>query len=581
MTGLRPTGTWAGLAVAVAMAAGPLAAAPPVIRFDDVTKRAGVRFKFETDLQHGRLIATMGGGIAMGDYDGDGHLDLFVTGSVAKWTKPDAGPCGALFRNRGDGTFEDATVRSGIRSCGWAMGASWIDLDSTGTLDLVVTGLGRTAIWKNCGDGTFRDVTEARGIAATKFAVGLGAGDVNGDGRVDLYVVNYLDSDVEREMSYHTFQLRLPDDYAGQDATLWVQREDGTFVERAAAAGVLNHDGKGLVGVLFDYDGDGKADIYVTNDRTPNVLYHGRGDGTFEDVTVEAGAGSRDQKAARAGMGIAVGDIDGDGRPDLLVTNFGGEPNSVYRNVEGALFDDWTDASNVTPGKLPWVEFGTDFVDLDNDGALDLVATSGHLVPRIFLFIGRLARGGGRGLYDLGNQSYRQPMKVWRNRGDGRFDDVSEGSGDYGRTKIAGRGLAAGDVDGDGLVDVAVASISGGHRLFLNRTEGAGSSLEILPVAGRDGRTVLGTKVIVTASGKRQVQEFILRPSYASGSWVPLHFGLGPHSVADRVEVIPPGATAPAAVFENVEGNRLYRLVDGELLPGRTFRKAAGKGEGH
>ena len=485
----------------------------------------------------------------------------------------DEARCRAVFRNKGDGTFEDVTVRSGIRSCGWAMGASWVDLDSEGRLDLVVTGLGRTAIWKNCGDGTFRDVTEARGIDAKKFAVGLAAGDVNGDGRVDLYVVNYLDSDVEREMGYHTFQLRLPDDYAGQDATLWVQRADGTFEERGAAAGVLNHDGKGLGGVFFDYDGDGKADLYVTNDRTPNVLYHGRGDGTFDDVTAETGAGARDQKVPRAGMGIAVGDIDGDGRPDLVVTNFGGEPNTVYRNVEGALFDDWSETSNVAPGSLPWVEFGIDFADLDNDGAQDLVVTSGHLVPRIFLFIGQLSRSGGRNLYDLGSQSYRQPMKVWRNRGDGRFDDVTESAGDYGRTKVAGRGLAAGDVDGDGLVDVAVAAISGGHRLFRNRTVGAGSFLEILPVAGADRRTVLGTKVIVTVGGKRQVQEFLLRPSYASGSWVPLHFGLGKSAVVDRVEVIPPGATAPALVFENVEANRLYTLRDGELLPMRGARR--------
>jgi len=573
LTSFRPLGTGAGLALAVVLAAGPLRASPPEIRFDDVTKRAGVRFKFATDLQHGRLVATMGGAAPMGDYDGDGFLDLFLTGSVAKWTNPDAGPCGALFHNRGDGTFEDVTARSGIRSCGWAMGASWVDLDSEGRLDLVVTGLGRTAIWKNCGDGTFRDVTEARGIDATKFAVGLAAGDVNGDGRVDLYIVNYLDSDVEREMSYHTFQLRMPDDYAGQDAMLYVQREDGTFEERAAAAAALNHDGKGLGGVFFDYNGDGKTDLYITNDRTPNVLYRGRGDGTFEDVTVETGAGARDQKSPRAGMGIAVGDIDGDGFPDLLVTNFGGEPSTVYRNVEGALFDDWTDASNVTPGKLPWVEFGTDFVDLDNDGALDLVATSGHLVPRIFLFIGRLARGGGRGLYDLGNQSYRQPMKVWRNRGDGRFDDVTEGAGDYGRTKIAGRGLAAGDLDGDGLVDVAVAAVSGGNRLFRNRTEGAGHFLEILPVAGSDRRTVLGTKVIVTSGGRRQVQEFLLRPSYASGSWVPLHFGLGPKALVDRVEVIRPGATEPSSVFENVFADRLYLLREGELVLQREARK--------
>ena len=567
------------LLVAVSLLAGnvPARAGGPGIRFDDVTKASGLKFKYKTDLQHGRLVATMGGGIAMGDYDGDGHLDLFLVGSVAKWTKPESGPCGALFHNRGDGTFEDVTAASGIRSCGWAMGASWVDLDSDGTLDLVVTGLGRTAIWKNCGDGTFRDVTEARGLAATKFAVGLAAGDVNGDGRVDLYIVNYLDSDVERELSYHKLQLRLPDDYQGQDAMLYVQQEDGTFVERAAAGGVLNHDGKGLGGVIFDYNGDGRADIYVTNDRTPNLLYRGNGDGTFEDVTVETGAGARDQKSPRAGMGIAVGDIDGDGRPDLLVTNFGGEPNSVYRNVEGALFDDWTDISGITPGKLTWVEFGTDFVDLDNDGAPDLVATSGHLVPRIFLLIGQLARGGGRGLYDLGSQSYRQPMKVWRNRGDGRFDDVTEGAGDYGKTRVTGRGLAAGDVDGDGLVDVAVSAISGGNRLFRNRTEGAGHFLEILPVAGADRRTVLGTKVIVTVEGRRQVQEFILRPSYASGAWVPLHFGLGKSCLADRVEVIPPGATEPSRVFENVFADRLYLLRDGELSVKREAKKEVQK----
>jgi enediyne biosynthesis protein E4 len=564
---------WAAAAGVPEGGGAPAPPSAPVIRLDDVTKASGVKFKFETDLQHGRLIATMGGGVAMGDYDGDGFLDLFVTGSVAKWKKPEAGPCGALFRNRGDGTFEDATARSGIRSCGWAMGASWVDLDGTGRLDLVVTGLGRTAIWQNCGDGTFRDVTEARGMSARGFAVGLAAGDVNGDGKPDLYVVNYLDSDVEREMSYHTFQLRLPDDYAGQDGTLWIQKEDGTFSERAAAAGALNHDGKGLGGVFFDYNGDGKPDLYVTNDRTPNVLYRGRGDGTFDDVTLETGAGARDQKVPRAGMGIAVGDIDGDGWPDLLVTNFGGEPNTVYRNVEGALFDEFTDASNVTPGKLPWVEFGTDLVDLDNDGALDLVCTSGHLVPRLFLFIGQLSRSGGRNLYDLGSQSYRQPMKVWRNRGDGRFDDVTEGAGDYGTTKVAGRGLAVGDVDGDGLLDVAVAAISGGHRLFRNRSTGGGAFLEILPVAGADRRTVLGTKVIVTAGGKRQVQEFFLRPSYASGSWVPLHFGLGASRVADRVEVIPPGATAPALVFENVEANRVYTLRDGELTQRREARR--------
>src|ERR1019366_3183105 len=257
----------------------------------------------------------MGAGVAMGDLDGDGYLDLFFTGSVSNGKKPEAGPCGVLYRNRGDGTFEDVTARSGIRSCGWTMGASWVDLDGSGRLDLVVTGVGRTMLFKNLGDGTFRE---------------------EGDGRVDLYVVGYLDTDAAKERSFSALALRLPEDYEGQPATLLVQDAEGRFHERAAAAGVTNAGGRGLGAVFLDYDGDGREDIYVGTDRMPNVLYRGRGDGTFEDVTLETGAGARDQKVPRAGMGIAVGDVDGDGRPDVLVTNFAGEPVTLYRNVEGA-----------------------------------------------------------------------------------------------------------------------------------------------------------------------------------------------------------------------------------------------------
>ncbi len=257
----------------------------------------------------------MGAGVAMGDFNGDGFPDLFFTGSAASGKKPDAGPCGVLYRNRGDGTFEDVTGRSGIRSCGWKMGASWVDLDGEGHLDLVVTGVGKTELWKNLGNGTFREESQERGLAAPGYAVGLAAGDVNGDGRVDLYVVGYLDTDYAKENSFGQFEVRVPEDYAGQEAKLNVQGEDGRFVERAKEAGVLNAGGRGLSAVFFDYDGDGRPDLYVANDRTTNVLYRNKGDGAFEDVTVEAGAGQRDQKEARAGMGIAIGDLDGDGRP--------------------------------------------------------------------------------------------------------------------------------------------------------------------------------------------------------------------------------------------------------------------------
>jgi enediyne biosynthesis protein E4 len=542
----------------------------PPIRFTDVTKRAGLSFKFETDLRRGRNLATMGGGVAMGDFDGDGFLDLFFTGSVSNGKKPDAGPCGVLYRNRGDGTFEDVTARSGLRSCGWTMGASWVDLDGSGRLDLVVTGVGRTTLWKNLGDGTFREEGAARGLVAPGYAVGLAAGDVNGDGRVDLYVVGYLDTDYAREQSFPQLQVRMPEDYAGQPATLLVQAADGRFRECAKPAGVTNADGRGLGAVFFDYDGDGREDLFVANDRMPNVLYRGRGDGTFEDVTLETGAGARDQKIARAGMGIAVGDVDGDGRPEILVTNFAGEPNTLYRNVEGTLFDDATEASGVDRASFPYVQWGTDFADFDDDGRMDLVAASGHLVPRILLTFAKFFRKSGLGVYGLGDHSYEQPPLVWRNEGHGRLADVTPGSGDWAALRLSARGLAVGDVDGDGRLDVALAAIAGGIRLMKNATASSGHALEILPVAGSGRRTVLGTKVVVTAGGVRQAQEFILRPSYASGAWVPLHFGLG-DATAARIEVIAPGETVPALTLEDVAADRLYTLRDGKLEEKRRF----------
>ena len=538
-----------------------------------MTKASGVKFKFDPDLRRGRNLATMGGGVAMGDFDGDGFLDLFFTGTAASGKKPEAGPCGVLFRNKGDGTFEDVTARSGIRSCGWRMGAYWVDLDGEGRPDLVVTGVGRTEIWKSLGNGTFRDVAAERGLVAPGYAIGLAAGDVNGDGRVDLYVVGYLDTDYAKENSFGQFDVRVPEDYQGQEAKLNVQGPDGRFVERAQEAGVSNANGRGLSAVFFDFDGDGKPDLYVANDRMTNVLYRNRGDGTFEDVTVETGSGQRDHKEARAGMGIAIGDVDGDGHPDILVTNFSGEPKTLYRNVEGALFDEATESSGVERPSLPYVQWGTDLVDLDDDGRPDLVMVSGHLIPKLIMTIARLfGNGKSLGPYSMGDRHYRQPPVLYRNAGGGRFEDATASSGDLGALRLAARGLAAGDLDGDGRIDLAIAAVSGGARVLRNATAPSGHALEILPVAGADRRTVLGTKVIVTAGGARQVQEFILRPSYASGAWVPLHFGLGAAETA-TVEVIPPGATAPAARFENVAAGRLYTLRDGVLVERRAFRR--------
>ncbi|MCK6684476.1 MAG: CRTAC1 family protein [Thermoanaerobaculia bacterium] len=543
--------------------------------FLDATRAAGLDFEFRTDLKRGRMLATMGGGVGMADYDGDGFLDLFFTGSVAHGERPSEGPCGMLFRNHGDGTFENTTEKAGIRACGWTMGAHWADVDSDGLPDLLVTGAGKTSYFHNLG-GRFEEAARERGLNATGFAVGLAAGDVNGDGRVDVYAVNYLDTDYAREKSFPSMQLRLPDDYGGQAPVLYLQKEDGRFEDGTARAGVAAHESKGMAAVLFDFDLDGDLDIYITNDRVTNVFYRNRGDGSFENATEETGAGKREETQARAGMGIAIGDPNGDGHPDVAVTNFAGEPISLYQNVDGVLFEEAAASAGLAAPSTPPVQWGTDFADLDDDGWQDLVAVSGHLAPRFITFLGSLFNKRNSAFYGRGERSFRQHPQLFHNTGGGRFEDVSAGAGDFGELKLSARGLGVGDVDGDGRLDLAIAAISGGARLMLNRTENPGSrAIEILPAAGRDHRTAIGTKVIVRAGGRRQMQEFILRPSYASGAWVPLHFGLGKNGVADKIEVIPPGASEPRFTFENVAGGRLYTLRDGELLPLREFRRTA------
>jgi hypothetical protein len=541
------------------------------IRFSDVTKTAGIRFRFHTDLRRGRMIATMGAGVAAADFDGDGWTDLFFTGSAANANKPQDGPCGALYRNRGDGTFEDVTRRAGIRACGWQMGAHWIDVDSDGLPDLVVGGLDCTRVWKNLGDGKFRDVTREVGIdVGRQFTIGVAAGDIDGDGRPDLYFLGYLETTPEKERSFPQFQVRMPEDYAGETGIFFRQRDDGRFENVTARTGGDDAGGKGTGAVLFDYDGDGKPDLFVANDRVSNRLYRNRGDGTFEDVTDETGAGARGAKP-RAGMGIAVGDPFGSGRPDLYVTNFSGETNTFYRNVEGALFDEATEQTGTGRQSWPYVQWGTHFADFDDDGLPDLYAVSGHLVPHLLAKIAGFFNG--RHLADMfqGDQSYREPVALWRNEGT-KFVDAAATSGDLARTKMCARGSTVADFDGDGRLDLAVAAISGGPRLFRNTTAKTGHAIEILPVAGSDRRTVLGTKMRVTAGGRTWTQEFILQPSYASGSWVPLHFGLGAADRVDTIEIIPPGQTAPRWTLRDLAADRLYRLRNGVLEEVRKFR---------
>ncbi len=552
-------------------AAGAGAAAGPVPGpiFRDVTKSSGIRMRVRSDLKRLKLISTMIGGCAIGDYDGDGWPDLYVTNSIPRWGRPNTDGCGKLFRNLGGGRFEDVTKKAGIRACGLGMGAFWADLDGDGRPDLYLTNVGENAVWWNHGDGTFEEGKDT-GLEDPLFSVGAAFLDSDGDGKLDVAVANYLDSTPEWEASQKQFELRVPEDYVGEPSRLFRNEGGRRFrdVTKEAGLAVPPAETKTLGIAVLDYDGDGRPDLYFVNDRVSNRLFHNRGGGRFEEVTAETGAGVLGERP-RAGMGVAVGDPFGEGRDSLFVTNFGAEPNSLYRNVDGVLFEDAGRASGVAEIGMPSVRWGTHFADFDNDGWPDLYAVGGHLAPRIVRLVGHY-KSGKAAYVEAGDRAFAQRSVLIRNRGGGAFEEWSD-PGDLGRLRMSARGTAVADLDGDGALDLVVVDIDGPVRVFRNEAGSRGSWISIEPRAGADGRTVIGTRVRVTAGGRSQVQTYRVCPSYASGSLVPLHFGLKEAESVGEIEIRWPDGEVQ--VFHDVAARNAYALRRGAVLePARPAR---------
>ncbi len=569
------------IVVACATAGGPRSGPAGVFR--DITKASGIRFRIGSDMRRLKLIPTMIGGCAFGDYDGDGLPDLYVTNSIPHWGKKNEKSCGRLYRNkgsclgnlsggpcgppnpRGGARFEDVTARAGIHACGLGMGAYWADLDGDGKLDLYLTNVGPNAVYWNRGDGTFEEGKDT-GLEDPLFSVGAAFLDYDGDGRVDVVVANYLDSTPEWEARQPQFELRVPEDYAGQPSRLYRNLGGRRFadVTKQAGLGMNPMDTKTLGVAVLDYDGDGRPDLFFANDRVSNRLFRNRGDGAFEETTAESGAGILGERA-RAGMGIAVGDPAGDGRPALFVTNFGGEPNSLYRNVEGKLFEDAGESSGAARVGLPFVRWGTHFADFDNDGWSDLYAVGGHLAPRIVRLIGRYKSGKAKYL-ELGDPAFTQKTVALHNLGSGRFEEWKE-TGDLAAARMSGRGSAVADIDNDGDLDLFIVDLAGRSRLFENVIGNRKSWVRIDPRPGEDGRTALGTKVEVTAGGRAQTKELYVSPSYASGSLTDLHFGLGDAARVEKIVVTWPGGRKQE--FRDVAARKIYRLRPGGSLETR------------
>jgi hypothetical protein len=534
-----------GAALLASIAALSAQKRPPAL-FADVTAKAGISFVHTSGATPDKhMVETFGSGVAWIDFDNDGFADLyFISGAP--------GSSNVLYRNNHDGTFMDVTQRSGTAAVtkAYKTGVAVGDYDNDGDLDLYITAFGPNILLRNNGDGTFTDVTASAGVAggAQEWSTSTGFFDYDRDGDLDLYVANYLDVRDEnpwcgqRKPGYRMYC--NPTIFEGTPDRLFRNNGDGTFTDVSSNAGIANPAGKGLGVVFCDFDRDGDPDVYVANDLVRNFLYRNNGDGTFTDVAYGAGVGFDINGKPQAGMGVDCGDVDGDGYPELFVTNFSEELNTLYQNRGDGTFEDATQNLGLASGYLP-LGFGTKMYDVDNDGDLDLHVTNGHVIDNVKLY--------------QPNLSYEEKDLFYENVG-GRFKDISAEAGPALQALRVGRGLAVADYDNDGYLDVAILSL--GRRAVLLKNQGArsGNWVEIRAQGTASNSFGFGATVRATVEGKTLVREVNNAASYLSSNDTRVHLGLGSAKVIQRLEIVWPSGRKQA--LDNVAANQILTVKE-------------------
>ena len=529
--------------VLIAVAAGALAvqawavqASPLPFSFKNIAREAGLTAVtiFGGTETNKYLLETTGSGVAALDYDSDGWLDVFVVnGTVLEGFPRGDAPTNHLYRNQRDGTFRDVTAAAGLTQSGWGQGACTGDYDNDGHDDLFVTYWGQNHLYRNRGNGTFEDVTASAGLGNAKPRWGAGCAflDFDRDGRLDVFAANYIDFDLASAPVPESGLCRYkglpvacgPPGLQGGKNVLYHNTGKGTFEDVSERAGITRAIGTYGLGVsTLDFNDDGWVDLYVANDSNPSALYLNNRDGTLKDIGVAAGCAYSQDGKPQAGMGIAAGDYDRNGTIDLFKTNFAGDTSTLYANDGKGLCEDRTFAAGIGLNTR-WLGWGVSFLDLDNDGWLDLFLVNGHVYPEVE----RLKTEG----------AYKQRKVVYRNLGNGRFEDISMRLGEPVTTPAAGRGAAFADFDNDGDIDVVVNNMHAPPDFFrLDLQPGAHwTTLDL--VGTRSNRSAIGARVKLFADGGVQVQEVRGGGSYYSQNDLRVHFGLGPIARIDRVEI--------------------------------------------